>query len=104
MSVQRTREPNDSRLGELDEQTRALLDVLAREPADAYVPERTLRADDYLRAWFLRVGFERARSIARIELTDGAQTWFGTGFMVSPSLLMTNHHVLPSVAPAKGGR
>jgi V8-like Glu-specific endopeptidase len=110
MTVQRTREPDDSRLGELGEQTRALLDVLARKAtahrtaSDEYVPERTLRDQDFLPAWFLRVGFERARSIARIELSDGSQTWFGTGFMVSPGLLMTNHHVLPSLEVARKAR
>jgi V8-like Glu-specific endopeptidase len=104
------REPDDSRLGELGEQTRTLLDVLARKapagatPSDEYVPERTLRDQDFLPAWFLRVGFERARSIARIELSDGAQSWFGTGFMVSPGLLMTNHHVLPSLEVARKAR
>jgi V8-like Glu-specific endopeptidase len=107
MNVQRMREPNDSRLGELDARTRALIEALAdrrSSTSDGYVPERTLRADDFLPAWFLRVGFERARSIARIELIDGAQTWFGTGFMVSPSLLMTNHHVLPSIEIARHAR
>jgi V8-like Glu-specific endopeptidase len=110
MSVQGRREPDDSRLGELGEQTRALLDVLAgkaaarRTPSDEYVPERTLREQDFLPAWFLRVGFERARSIARIELSDGAQAWFGTGFMVSPGLLLTNHHVLPNLEVARKAR
>lgn len=110
MTVQGMREPDDSRLGELGEQTRALLDVLARKaaarrtPSDDYVPERTLREQDFLPAWFLRVGFERARSIARIELSDGAQSWFGTGFMVSPGLLMTNHHVLPNLDLARKAR
>lgn len=106
MTVQRT--PGDSRLGELGEQTRALLDALARKTSSRsvhdYVPERTLSAEDFLPAWFLRVGFERARSIARIELVDGAQTYFGTGFMVSPSLLMTNHHVLPNIEVARRAR
>lgn len=110
MSVQRLREPDDSRLGELGEQTRALLDALARKvatrstPRDEYVPERTLRDQDFLPAWFLRVGFERARSVARVELSDGTQSWFGTGFMVSPGLLMTNHHVLPSIEVARKAR
>jgi V8-like Glu-specific endopeptidase len=108
MTLQRTPTPGDSRLGELGEQTRALLDALAleataRTPTD-HVPERTLREDDYLPAWFLRVGFERARSVARIELIDRGQTYFGTGFMVSPTLLMTNHHVLPNIEIARRAR
>jgi V8-like Glu-specific endopeptidase len=101
------RGPDDSRLGQLDAQTRALLDALVRKAGstrDEHVPERTLRDEDFLPAWFLRVGFERARSIARIELSDGTQTWFGTGIMVSPSLLMTNHHVLPNIEVARKAR
>ena len=106
MTVQRATPPVNSRLGELGEQTRALLTKLALEDRnlDDHVAERTLRDDDFLPAWFLRVGFERARSVARIELVDGAQTYFGTGFMVSPNLLMTNHHVLPNLEIARNAR
>ncbi|KIG18485.1 hypothetical protein DB30_00770 [Enhygromyxa salina] len=68
------------------------------------MPERTVDVGNFLPTWFLRVGFERARSVARIEIIDDGKTYFGTGFMVSPSLLMTNHHVLPSVAAARGAR
>lgn len=95
------------RLGQLGARTRALLDrvdVPAEPPDRSYVPERTLAAADFLPAWFLRVGLERARAVARLELVDGAKTYFGTGFMVSPSLLMTNHHVLPSVEVARRAR
>jgi hypothetical protein len=34
-----------------------------------------------------------ARSVVRIELAEGA---VGTGFFISPRLIMTNHHVVPS--------
>lgn len=42
---------------------------------------------------FLQRGLEVARSVAYIEVGD---KWSGTGFMISPNLLITNHHVMPS--------
>jgi V8-like Glu-specific endopeptidase len=111
----------DSRLGELGTLTRELLETAARRvaeaeasaapseapptpPASEYRPERTLAHPDFLPAWFLRVGVERARSVARIELLDEGKPYFGTGFMLSPSLMMTNHHVLPNIEAARGAR
>lgn len=44
---------------------------------------------------FLAQGVEVARSIAYIEVTAGASMWSGTGFLIAPDFLMTNHHVLP---------
>jgi endonuclease G len=45
---------------------------------------------------FLTRGARTIRSIARITLRDrGRQIPFGTGFLVSRRLLLTNHHVLP---------
>ncbi|PRQ01116.1 trypsin-like serine peptidase [Enhygromyxa salina] len=110
--------PNESRLGELGPRTQALVEAAASEPRDTWAPasaspgeraqdhapQRTVDGDNFLPSWFLRVGSERARSVARIEIFDGGKTYFGTGFMVSPSLLMTNHHVLPRLAVARGAR
>ncbi|MGJ3562249.1 trypsin-like peptidase domain-containing protein [Streptomyces sp. INA 01156] len=43
-----------------------------------------------------------ARSIARISAREnGRELPIGTGFLVSPSLLMTNHHVLPDADAAR---
>ncbi len=50
---------------------------------------------------FLPRGERAARTVARISLQQkGRVVGFGTGFLVGPRLLMTNHHVLPDAASA----
>jgi len=46
---------------------------------------------DYLPVAFLEKGYLMQKPIARIVLPDGK---FGTGFLISPSLLITNNHVI----------
>lgn len=48
---------------------------------------------------FLEIGVERARSVARIVLADKSS---GTGFLIAGDWLITNNHVLPDEATAKG--
>ncbi|MEU6549249.1 serine protease [Streptomyces sp. NPDC046915] len=70
-------------------------------PPAAY--ERILGASKDLQAWsFLPRGARAARTVARISVRDGGRELpLGTGFLVSPSLLMTNHHVLFDAAAAR---
>ena len=42
---------------------------------------------------FLEVGLEKSRSVARIQLQNGA---VGTGFLADNNLLITNNHVFPT--------
>lgn len=65
---------------------------------------------DFVPAYFLELGAQRQRSVARIRLklahdtetgTIPAGAGWGTGFLVSDSLLMTNNHVLEDVDFAK---
>lgn len=48
---------------------------------------------------FLEAGMAASRSVARVVLADGSS---GTGFLTARSLLVTNHHVIPSVEVARG--
>ncbi|MGX1564983.1 trypsin-like serine peptidase [Streptomyces sp. NPDC055506] len=59
--------------------------------------ERIIDLSNELQAWsFLPRGVRAGASVARITLRrDGRELPHGTGFMVSPRLMMTNHHVLP---------
>ncbi|MFF7974302.1 trypsin-like peptidase domain-containing protein [Streptomyces sp. NPDC007905] len=68
---------------------------------DAY--ERILGVSKDLQAWsFLPRGARVARTVARISVREnGRELPLGTGFLVSPSLLMTNHHVLADVEAAR---
>jgi V8-like Glu-specific endopeptidase len=65
--------------------------------------ERILGVSKDLQAWsFLPRGARAARTIARISVREkGRELPIGTGFLVSPSLLMTNHHVLTDAAAAR---
>ena len=91
--------PSESSLGEIDPSAAAMASTLGE-----YVAERTVAKADYLPTWFLRVGFQRARAVTHIEFEFQDRPLVGTGFMVSPSLMLTNHHVFPSAEAARGAR
>ena len=59
--------------------------------------ERIIDLSNELQAWsFLPRGVRAGATVARITLRrDGRELPHGTGFLVSPRLLLTNHHVLP---------
>jgi endonuclease G len=57
---------------------------------EVFAQERIIGKSDLLDASFLELAIAMARPVARIRLNGG----FGTGFMVSPTLLLTNNHVL----------
>jgi len=65
--------------------------------------ERIIGVSKDLQAWsFLPRGVRAAGSVARISVREnGRELPLGTGFLVSPRLLMTNHHVLPDQASAQ---
>lgn len=66
------------------------------------VRERILGISKDLQAWsFLPRGARAARTVARISVSEnGRELPVGTGFLVSPRLLLTNHHVFPDVEAA----
>lgn len=53
--------------------------------------ERIIGENTLRHVAFLQRGLEVARSVAFIDTGQ----WTGTGFLISPSLLLTNHHVIP---------
>lgn len=72
--------------------------------------ERIIDESDFLPVWFLERGAIVQRAIARVVLTQPHTvsgftfqpgTGWATGFMVSPSLFLTNNHVIPD-APFAG--
>jgi V8-like Glu-specific endopeptidase len=65
--------------------------------------ERFLGTNDLMGVAFLEEGLRVARTIARIwvNVSSGRPSAYGTGFMVSPQLLITNHHVLGDAATAR---
>jgi V8-like Glu-specific endopeptidase len=65
--------------------------------------ERVLHTNDLLGLRFFEQGLRVARAVGRIHIrgVQGQDLGYGTGFLVSSRLLLTNHHVLPSAAQAK---
>lgn len=64
-------------------------------------PELILNDSNLLPFSFLRVGDRLGRAVVKIERDDGAA---GTGFLIAPDILVTNHHVLPDAATASAAR
>src|SRR5689334_14234693 len=64
--------------------------------------ERLVTGGDQLYVSFLERGMIAADAVARIEVRNGESglAGYATGFMVSPRLLLTNHHVLPTADDA----
>lgn len=57
--------------------------------------ERIIEENDLISSRFLPIGTAVARAVGRITLRQNSRTvGYGTGFLVSPKLLLTNHHVL----------
>ncbi len=65
--------------------------------------ERLIGGNDLVGINYLEFGMACARSVCRVHLRDasGATLGFGTGFLVAPGVLMTNHHVLSSADDAR---
>jgi endonuclease I/V8-like Glu-specific endopeptidase len=71
------------------------------EPAKL-VYERVLGRSDLTSVCFLERGLKVSRTVGRVRIGDsrGRLSGYGTGFLVSPRLLLTNNHVLSSAAEA----
>lgn len=81
-----------------------VVEAVRAEPLSAPAAyERILGVSKEFQAWsFLPRGARAARTVARISAREnGRELPIGTGFLVSPSLLMTNHHVLPDAEAAR---
>lgn len=81
---------------ELDREDRVVARKALLDPRDMLGLERVLGKSDLFPISYLQSGMEVGRSVCRIEIRDsiGRVLGYGTGFLVSPSLLMTNNHVL----------
>lgn len=60
------------------------------------VLERILGLSQLRTVYFLQKGAAVSHAVGRVVIRDqtGSRVGYGTGFMVSPRLMMTNHHVL----------
>jgi len=64
--------------------------------------ERIIGGNELQDVNFLPRGAIAARAVARIEIRTetGRTTGYGSGFLIAPNVLLTNHHVLPTRASA----
>ena len=76
--------------------------VSARVGTEPLGLERILNKNNLMSINYLDRGLAVSRSVARIRIrsAQGQTLGFGTGFMVSPQLLMTNNHVLSDARDA----
>ena len=73
------------------------------DPHDGLTMERLIGTSDLFPISYLEAGLRAAKSVCRIEVRDsiGRVLGYGTGFLVSPSLLLTNNHVLEDADAAR---
>jgi endonuclease G, mitochondrial len=69
----------------------------------AKVLEKIINTADFVGARYLDAGVAAARAVGRVNIRDaaGRPAGYGTGSLVSPTLLLTNHHVLPDAETAR---
>ena len=64
------------------------------------VIERILGKNDLMSVRYFELGLRVARSVGRIHVRTPKGSGFGTGFLVSPRLVLTNNHVLEDASIA----
>ncbi|MBW4559628.1 MAG: endonuclease [Mojavia pulchra JT2-VF2] len=76
--------------------------ILSPENFNRLVQERILGQSDLMSVSYLEYGLSVSRSIGRILIRNNSNrlVGYGTGFMVSPCLLLTNNHVLSNAQEA----
>jgi endonuclease G, mitochondrial len=81
-------------------------EIATEEPvamaAASAVLERIINTEDFLSIRYLEAGVAASRAVGRVNIRDerGRVVGYGTGSLVSPALLLTNHHVLPDAETA----
>lgn len=91
---------------EVDRPERVTLRKKIIDPHDGLAIERIIGQDDLFPISYLEAGLQAASPVCRIEIRDriGRVLGHATGFLVSPSLLLTNNHVLDNYETAQFSR
>ncbi|MCA1946236.1 MAG: hypothetical protein LDL30_13320 [Desulfovibrio sp.] len=81
---------------EVDDSERVRARLTSIPEGDGLALERIMFGNDLFPIAYFEKGLDVSRSVCRIELCDSIGRVFGhgTGFLISPSLLLTNNHVL----------
>jgi endonuclease G len=88
---------------EVDMPERVAVRMAIINPRDGLALERIMGESDLFPISYLEAGLIAAKPVCRIEVHDtiGRVLGFGTGFLVSPSLIITNNHVLDTEEVAR---
>lgn len=80
----------------VDSEERVKLRLSTIDPHDGLALERIIGNSDLLPIAYFESGLSTAKAVCRIEVHDrrGSVVGYGTGFLVSPDVLITNNHVL----------
>ncbi|PZE21491.1 DNA/RNA non-specific endonuclease [Paenibacillus xerothermodurans] len=87
---------------EVDTPERAAFRTAILAPRDGLAVERIIGNNDLFPIAYLQAGLNASKAVCRIEVRDrvGRVLGHGTGFLVSPTLLLTNNHVLENADAA----
>jgi endonuclease G len=86
-----------------DKRLRVRKDLLETPGSDPNGYERVIGDSDLMSINFLDRGKRAAAAVCRIKVPSDGGVWYGTGFLVGPRLLLTNHHVLGNADEASQG-
>lgn len=78
-------------------------DFLETPRSDPNGFERIIGDSNLMSINFLDRGKRAAAAVCRIKVPSDGGAWYGTGFLVGPRLLLTNHHVLGNADEASQG-
>jgi endonuclease G len=101
--VEETRGKTPAELAPPEEQARRrqfLVDSLGNAAMAQTFFERIINGNELQDVNYLARGARAARAVARvcIRQPSGRQVGYGTGFLIAPGVLITNHHVLPDIS------
>ncbi|QXQ07289.1 DNA/RNA non-specific endonuclease [Sphingosinicellaceae bacterium] len=85
---------------EADDRIEIRKDFLENARSDPNGFERVIGASDLMSINYLDRGRRVAAAVCRIKVPSPGGAWYGTGFLVGPRLLMTNHHVISNADDA----
>ncbi len=95
------RRANDLSASQLQVRREELARILPNQARADILLEKILDGNDLAPIAFLHLGVKASRAVGRLQSTlPDFRRQFGTGFLVGPNVLMTNHHVLPDIQTA----
>ncbi|MGW6376991.1 DNA/RNA non-specific endonuclease [Rhodococcus sp. NPDC055112] len=87
----------------VEEALNRISDVADVDGSPEIVLEKIINTADFVGVRYLDAGVAASRAVCRVVIRDGRgiDQGFGTGSLVSPALMLTNHHVLPNADTAR---